>query len=109
MIDFAFNFWPLITGFMWCMWLYAFCLAYRAKNKKTIVFLLLLGVVICFSNPVRFKQHNMSKIEGPERTMKFLIIPDRVVADSLSFIEKQKQEMVLLKEQSTHLETEISN
>lgn len=78
--------------------------AYRIKNNKVKVFLIALGLILFFMNPVRFKQEGVASLErfkSPE-----IKIPDRISVKQKEFDEVQKQEYTSLKNESKELTNE---
>lgn len=75
---------------------------YKFKNYYIKSTFLLLIVVMFFVNPVRFKQEGMSRLEY-EKYSKFDSIPEKVVVESKSFEQRQKESLSNLKQQSQEL------
>lgn len=77
-------------------------LAWKIKNKKAKLILIVLTIALFLVNPVRWKQEGMSKIE--RRSSKInMVLPDRIIVEQSSFEKKQQIEMNKLKSQSKEI------
>ena len=80
---------------------------WKIRNTKAKVLMLILGLILFFVNPVRFKQEGGSKIES--NVTRFEKLPKKVDVEIKGFQQRQDKEMSKLKKQSEGLKNEIHN
>lgn len=78
---------------------------WKIKNKKVKIFLVILGGIIFFVNPVKFKQEGGARIE--RSVTRFDSLPKKVDVGGKGFQQKQEEEMNKLKQQTEDLKDEI--
>lgn len=78
---------------------------WKIRNKRVKIFLAILGGIIFFVNPIRFKQEGGAKIE--RNITRFEKLPEKVGVGVKEFQQRQDEEMNKLKKQSEDLKDEI--
>lgn len=86
------------------VWLVLAVLIWKLKNKKVRIFLIAIGLLVFFFNPLKLKQDGMSKLE---RFSSDIEMPEKVQVQTESFDDSQSREFNNLKTQSKDIENEI--
>ncbi len=77
----------------------------KVKSNKIKILILILGLILFFVNPIRFKQEGGFKIE--RNITRFNKLPKKENVEIRGFQERQDEEMNKLKKQSENLKDEI--
>jgi hypothetical protein len=78
---------------------------WKIKNGKIKILILILGFVLFFVNPIRFKQEGGAQIE--RSVIRFDSLPPKVDVEADKFQQRQDNEMKKLKQQTEDLKNEI--